>query len=202
MQKKIKEIIVVEGKDDTQAIQKAVNADTIETNGSAINEAILEQIRHAQKNRGVIIFTDPDVPGEKIRKIISSHVPGCKHAFLPRNEAREKNGKGIGVEHASTEAIRKALEAVRVEMMEWKSDITQSDLFIYGLIGGAKAKKLREKLCERLKLGYANGKQLMKRLAMFQITRETFVEAMEVIMQEEEMNHERYCNPESNKANS
>ncbi len=34
---KIKEIIVVEGKDDTTAVRQAVNADTIETNGSAIN---------------------------------------------------------------------------------------------------------------------------------------------------------------------
>ena len=41
---KIKEIIVVEGKDDTTAIQQAVNADTIETNGSAINEEIIEKI--------------------------------------------------------------------------------------------------------------------------------------------------------------
>lgn len=32
---KIKEIIVVEGKDDTAAVQRAVDADTIETNGSA-----------------------------------------------------------------------------------------------------------------------------------------------------------------------
>ncbi len=35
---RIKEFIVVEGKDDTTAIKRAVNADTIETNGSAINQ--------------------------------------------------------------------------------------------------------------------------------------------------------------------
>lgn len=35
---KIKEIIVVEGKDDTVAIKRAVDADTIETNGSAIGQ--------------------------------------------------------------------------------------------------------------------------------------------------------------------
>ncbi len=65
---KIKEIIVVEGKDDTVAIKRAVNADTIETNGSAVNEATIEQVRLAQKKRGVIIFTDPDFPGQKITK--------------------------------------------------------------------------------------------------------------------------------------
>ena len=59
---KIKEIIVVEGKDDTTAVQQSVSADTIETNGSAINTEIIEKIRLAQETRGVIILTDPDYP--------------------------------------------------------------------------------------------------------------------------------------------
>ena len=68
---KIKEIIVVEGRDDTVAIRRAVDADTIETNGAAINDETIERIRLAQQQRGVIIFTDPDYPGEKIRKTIA-----------------------------------------------------------------------------------------------------------------------------------
>ena len=66
---KLKEIIVVEGKDDTVAIQRAVRADTIETNGSAARFiATIEQIKLAAQTRGVIFLTDPDYPGEKIRK--------------------------------------------------------------------------------------------------------------------------------------
>lgn len=90
---KIKEIIVVEGKDDTVAIKRAVDADTIETNGSAIGEHVIEQVKLAQQKRGVIILTDPDYPGERIRKIISEMVPGCKHAFLPKEEALAKRKK-------------------------------------------------------------------------------------------------------------
>ena len=202
MKKKIKEIIIVEGKDDTLAIKRAVDADTIETNGSAINQSIIEQIRLAQNTRGVIIFTDPDAPGEKIRKTIAEHVPGCKHAFLPRNEARAKNGRGIGVEHASAESIRKALRSVREEMDEWKSSISMLDLIFYGLIGGPTAKKRREKLGERLKIGYANGKQLMKRLAMFHITKEAFLEAIEAILKEEEADGKRNSNVKPNETNS
>lgn len=81
---KIKEVIVVEGRDDTAKVKQAVDADTIETNGSAIDNAILQQIKHAKEKRGVIIFTDPDYPGERIRRIIDERVPGCKHAFLDR----------------------------------------------------------------------------------------------------------------------
>ena len=48
--KKIKEIIVVEGKDDTVAIKRAVNADTIETNGSAVNDSCIEQVKAGTKD--------------------------------------------------------------------------------------------------------------------------------------------------------
>lgn len=102
---------MVEGKEDTVAVRRAVEADTIETGGSAIGEAVLRRIELARERRGVIVFTDPDVPGEKIRKIIEARVPGCKHAFLAKADARGKDG--IGVEHASPEAIRGALARVR-----------------------------------------------------------------------------------------
>jgi ribonuclease M5 len=185
---KIKEVIVVEGKDDTIAIQRAVEADTIETNGSAINDETLERIRIAKEKRGVIIFTDPDFPGEKIRKTISERIPGCKHAFLPKEEALEKKGKGVGVEHASVEAIRKALENVYEEMIELKEEITFDDLIDGGLIGGVAAKRRREQLGKLLKIGYTNGKQLHKRLQMFQISREAFMAALQQVLQEEKQN--------------
>ena len=66
---KIKEIIVVEGKDDTVAIKRAVDADTIETNGSAIGDHVIEQVKLALQKRGVIIFTDPDYPESVFEKL-------------------------------------------------------------------------------------------------------------------------------------
>ncbi|MCM3413356.1 ribonuclease M5 [Metabacillus litoralis] len=182
---KIKEIIVVEGKDDTTAIKRAVDADTIETNGSSIGDAVIEQIKLAQQTRGVILFTDPDFPGEKIRKTIAELVPGCKHAFLPKNEARPKRGKGIGVEHASIDAIQQALESVKEEMTEFVSEIEFEDLLDAGLIGGNQAKDRRERLGILLKIGYTNGKQLHKRLQMFQISKAEFIHAVKKILQEE-----------------
>ncbi|MBM7704924.1 ribonuclease M5 [Metabacillus iocasae] len=185
---KIKEIIVVEGKDDTVVIQRAVHADTIETNGSAVSEETIEKVRLAQEKRGVIIFTDPDYPGQRIRNIITERVPGCKHAFLSKEEARPKHGKGIGVEHASLEAIREALKAVQQEWIDVKEEVSKQDLLDAGLIGGPQAKERREKLGMMLKIGYANGKQLHKRMTMFQIPRATFIEVMERINEEEKNN--------------
>jgi ribonuclease M5 len=62
---KILEMIVVEGSHDTVAIRRAVEADTIETGGSALNESVYQQIELAMQQRGVIIFTDPDHAGER-----------------------------------------------------------------------------------------------------------------------------------------
>lgn len=182
---KIKEIIVVEGKDDTVAIKRAVDADTIETNGSAVNKEVIERIKHAYEVRGVIVFTDPDYPGERIRKIVSNAVPGCKHAFLPKSEALAKSGKKVGVEHATPEAIRKALADVKKEQEAFHSEIEFDELVDAGLIGGSMAKERREKLGVLLKIGYTNGKQLYKRLQMFQITREAFDQAIEKVLQGE-----------------
>ena len=111
---KIKEVIVVEGKNDTMKINQAVSAYTIETNGSAINKETLDQISHAKEKRGIIIFTDPDYPGERIRRIVDEHVPGCKHAFLTQDEARDEKSKvnNLGIENASIETIKNALSQV------------------------------------------------------------------------------------------
>ncbi|RSD24510.1 ribonuclease M5 [Mesobacillus subterraneus] len=183
---KIKEIIVVEGKDDTTAIRRAVDADTIETNGSAINADTIEQIRNAQEKRGVIVFTDPDFPGEKIRNTIAEKIPGCKHAFIPKELAKPKSGRGLGVEHASPEVIREALRDAQVMDAAAEEEITQEDLLVAGLIGGPGAKERREKLGRLLKIGYTNGKQLHKRLMMFQVKRQDFADALAEILKEEQ----------------
>jgi ribonuclease M5 len=182
---KIKEVIVVEGKDDTVAIKRAVTADTIETNGSAINKQTLEMIKHAQQSRGVIILTDPDFPGQRIRSIISEHIPGCKHAFIRKEAALAKKGKGLGIEHASPQVIRDALENVKQEMDEEESEISWDDLIAAGLTGGQNASDRRRRLGEILKIGYTNGKQLHKRLKMFKVSKEKFIEAYTRVIQEE-----------------
>ncbi|MGK0552821.1 ribonuclease M5 [Enterococcus faecalis] len=178
---KVAEIIVVEGKDDTRRIQEVVIADTIETIGSAISEETLQQIEHAQETRGVIIFTDPDYSGEKIRKTIMEVVPDAKHAFLPRKQAvPRKKGTSLGVEHASDQAIIEALKKVvtPVAMDETFPEIPRQFLWECGLIAGAHAKERREYLGDELRIGYTNSKQLVKRLAMFRITKEEVAQVM------------------------
>lgn len=62
----LKEVLVVEGKMDTVAIKRALEADTIETGGFTLAPYTLRQIEAAYKKRGIIILTDPDGAGERI----------------------------------------------------------------------------------------------------------------------------------------
>ncbi|MBR2567995.1 MAG: ribonuclease M5 [Paenibacillus sp.] len=173
----IREVIVVEGRDDTVAIKRAVEADTIETGGSALNEMTFKRIALAQERRGVIIFTDPDFAGERIRKAVAQRVPGCKHAFITKKEALAKGD--IGVENASPEAIRHALANVRSEMPSPDGQpLTWNDLMDAGLAAHTGSSERRMKLGEILGIGYCNAKQFLKRCTAFQISREEFEQAL------------------------
>ena len=185
---RIEEIIVVEGKDDTKRLQQFIDCDTIETNGSALSDETLNKISHAEEVRGVIIFTDPDFSGEKIRKQVTEVVPTAKHAFISRkNGVPKKTGGSLGVEHADKETILEALKNVSTPTTEdFTSEITQEDLIRFGLIAGTHAKRRRELIGEKLNIGYTNGKQLQKRLKMFQIDSDKFTQAMKEILEDED----------------
>lgn len=181
---KVQEVIVVEGKSDTQRLKAIMDVDTIETNGSAIDQETLALIKKAQAERGVIVFTDPDFPGEKIRKTIMEMVPEARHAFISQEEARNPNLGSLGVEHASDQAIIQALQAVHYSYLtadDQSSDISPALLRDLKLVNGPGAKVRRQVLGQVLRIGYSNGKQLKKRLDMFGIGRDQLVAAVEKI---------------------
>lgn len=62
---KVNEIIIVEGKTDTQVLKSFLDVDTIETGGSAISKETLDYIKTTSLTRDIIVMTDPDFPGNK-----------------------------------------------------------------------------------------------------------------------------------------
>ena len=177
---------MVEGKSDTIAIKRATGADTIETNGSAVSPETLIKIRHAQQTRGVIVFTDPDYPGRRIRAVIEQQIPEVKHAFLTKARAIAKNGKKIGIEHATDEDIRNALESVYTVESNPVEETPRDLLIEARLIGHPEAKRRRDQLSELLQIGQVNGKGLQKRLSMFRISESTLMQAIATLDKGEE----------------
>ncbi len=168
----IKEVLVVEGKMDVLAVSRAVEADCIITDGFRLSPRTIASIRDAYKRRGIIILTDPDPAGERIRRFLSQKFPEAKHAFVPREEATANDD--IGIEQASPDAIRMALEKVRTPDWQPSARFSSADMFTAGLTGDAQASDRRAHLGAILGVGYANAKTFLKRLNHYGVTREEF----------------------------
>ena len=180
----IKEVLVVEGRSDVARIRAShIEADMITTDGFNLKPHTLEQIRCAYEKRGIIILTDPDRAGEQIRKYLTDRFPKAKHAFIPRKDAIANND--LGVEQASPEAIRLALEKTRCASYTLQTTFTMSDLTAHHLNGSADAAQRRADIGAILGIGYGNAKQFLKRLNHYGVTREEWNRALASIESEE-----------------
>ena len=178
--KTIDEIIIVEGRDDTAAVRRAVDAVTIETHGYGIRPSTWDVIDKAYESKGIIIFTDPDTAGEQIRRRLAERYPEAKHAFLDRGLA-EKDGD-IGIENASPASICAALEKARCSAFASGSEkFTPADMFRWGLAGTTESAKRRSVVGDRLGIGMASSKTFLHRLNHFGVSREEIKQVLEEI---------------------
>ncbi|HMM69153.1 ribonuclease M5 [Gudongella oleilytica] len=175
----IKEVIVVEGRDDITAVKAALECEVIATNGFGYGKSLIRTLKSLQERRGLIILTDPDFGGERIRKDLSKHIPNCKHAFLPQGKALKKGD--VGVENATPDDIREAIQKARPNNVEKVDTFDWEDILMFNLAGGKGSSERRERLGEILGIGYCNGKQILKRLNHLGVTRDEFIRAMERI---------------------
>ena len=162
----IREVIVVEGKNDTKRLKSFFDVETIETNGLNLNKKTIELIREINDRRGVILFLDPDTPGEKIRKRLNDEISGLKNAFVIKKEAR--TSKKVGVEHASKEVLEEALNNL-VTYGEFKDSLSKEEFYELGLAGESDSASRRTKVATHFHLGECNGKTLFKRINMLGI---------------------------------
>lgn len=160
----IKEAIIVEGKYDKIKLSSILNAVIIITNGYGIfkDKEKLELIRYYARTTGIIILTDSDSAGLKIRNYIKGAVKGgsIKNIFIPdifgkekRKEKPSAEGK-LGVEGISRKLLIEAFEKAGVLSDEKATvnDITNLTLYELGLSGGPNSRDLREKLQKSLGL--------------------------------------------------
>ena len=168
MKKIIDGIIVVEGKTDVDFLSSYIDAEFVITNGSAISEDTINYLMNA--NKQIYVLTDPDFPGMKIRGEIAQKVMNVKHVFI-KKENSIKNGK-VGVAEGDIKEILDAFENVYEEKSYQISNITMSDLVDLGFSGARDSDEKRQKVSEKLHLGYCNAKTFLKRLNSKGITLE------------------------------
>lgn len=175
----IKEVIVVEGRDDITAVKQAVDAEVIAVGGFGINAKVIDRIKDAQRRKGVIVLTDPDFAGEKIRSIISKRVKGIKHAYIAQEDGIK--GDDIGVENATPEVIIEALNRAKVSEEDIEEIYKSEDMFYFKLTGDINSKSRRLMLGKELGIGYGNANQMLTRLNKYSISKDEFITAIEKI---------------------
>ncbi|MHB8073429.1 ribonuclease M5 [Desulfosporosinus fructosivorans] len=176
----IKELIVVEGKNDAHAVRLALGeVDIIWTEGYGLTKKKLEYIAEMANRQGVIVFTDPDTVGEQIRNRIRAQVPQAKHVYLTRKAATKQGD--IGVENASVHEICVAFAHIQQEQETLVEKFTIEDLLTVGLMGAIRASEYRLALGSKLGIGDTNAKQFLHRLNRFGISRELFFRAVEEV---------------------
>ena len=112
----IKELIVVEGKNDAHAIREAFGqVDVIWTEGFGLTKEKIKYIASMAEKQGVIVCTDPDYAGKLIREKIKRYVPEAKHVYLTKKVAIGDDGRDIGIENVSPTDLREAFEKVLIE---------------------------------------------------------------------------------------
>lgn len=179
MKKIIKPVIVVEGTSDVNKLCLLVDADFVITNGSEVSRETIEYIRILSLSRQIIVFTDPDYPGQRIRNIINQNVNGCFNAFVEKDKAIKHHK--VGVAEATNEAILDALNnMIQYQEIEIEEPLTNDDLYELGLIGQNNSSDKRNYLSQYFHLGIVNGKTLLKRLNMLQIDKVKLKEVLEL----------------------
>ena len=156
--------IVVEGKYDKIKLSRMVDCPIITTGGFGVfkSDETKELLRWYAEHGGIIILTDSDSAGFRIRGYIKGIVNSgeVKSAYIPDIFGKEKRkqkpsaeGK-LGVEGVSEQVIAEALERAGVigERAEDRKKITRTDLYDDGLFGGGDASKKRAELLKRLGL--------------------------------------------------
>ena len=156
MKPRIREVIIVEGRYDKNALSQVVDAVILTTEGFGVfrDKEKLAYFRRLAERRGVILLTDPDGAGFVIRNHLKGALPPeqVKQAYVPdvmgKERRKRKGGKEgkLGVEGMPPEVLVEALRRAGATFegdstAPQRAGLTKADLLEKGLIGPGSAEK-------------------------------------------------------------
>ena len=188
MKEKIREVIVVEGRYDKNALLQVVDATVVETGGFGVfnDKEKLAFFRRLAQTRGLILLTDSDGAGFVIRNYLKGALPKdkIKQAYVPdiygKERRKQKGGKEgkLGVEGMRPEVLLEALRRCGATFESGGSivhcaAITKADMMEKGLVGPNSEQKRKELLKKLQRPGHMTANALLEALNLL-MTREEF----------------------------
>ena len=158
--RKIREVIVVEGRYDKNTISQVVDATVVTLGGFSVfnNKEKLAFLRRLAEERGLIVLTDSDGAGFVIRNYLKGALPKdkVKQAYIPDIHGKERRKRYAGKEG---EVLLETLTRAGATFLDGegesalrKEPITKADLFTLGLTGGPDSSAKRQTLLKKLDL--------------------------------------------------
>lgn len=170
-----KQLFVVEGKHDEMHLQSLYNEiQTISVGGSAVNKDALNFLVAHQDKFDIIILTDPDYPGMKIRQKIDEALNHAHHIYVEKKHAQYKNK--VGIEHVSKIHLDEAMK--HVIRNGNKNTITQQEFNDLQLQGSKSNAEKRQRLAQALHLGKVNAKAMYKMINMLGLSKEDILKKL------------------------
>ncbi len=165
---RIKEAVIVEGVYDKITLSQFLDGIILTTGGFSVfnNKNTQKSIRTLAEKTGIVILSDSDSAGLKIRSFIKQLAPSANilHAYIPEISGKEKrkdkaSKEGLlGVEGMSEQIIIDALKNAGATIDGSKTapkaarQITKTDMFRLGLSGGENSSLLRFEISKKLGL--------------------------------------------------
>ncbi len=169
-------LIVVEGATDKAFLLSFLEAEIVITNGSEVSRETIEYIKETNRTRDVVVLTDPDSPGKRIRDVLDQNIPGLLHAFVPK-EVSIKNHK-VGVAESTQQAVLEALSHLTPSKTTKTGTLTMADFLDLGLMGGPTSSKKREIIAKKFHLGFGNAKTILQRANALGLNKKELEEAL------------------------
>lgn len=190
----LKQVLLVEGKYDAARLHNLVEGTILTTDGFRVmkDRALQRMLQQLGRTQGLIILTDSDAAGFKIRHFVTGLV-GAAYVLqayvpaIPGKEARKAQpGKEglLGVEGISDDqllqSLHDALQSAPTESPVDSSDnvqpITYTDLYEWGLSGTANSAERRRRLLQRLGLPPRLSKKELLQVLTTLYTRESLAQ--------------------------
>ena len=160
----IEDVIVVEGKYDKERLKKVTDAPIICTHGFELyrSKRIIDSIRKMARTHGVIVLTDSDRAGFRIRNYIKQCLgkdARVMHAYNPPVQGKEKRKEKpgadglLGVEGIDEDILSDILKkAATVKEGEPLEAVSKAQFFADGFSGKPDSADKRKKLARKMSL--------------------------------------------------